>query len=319
MSKGEFVKAGHIKPVLVSGAPRSGTTWVGRMLALSPALYYVHEPFNPDVSMAKFLCQASFPFRNVYITEENEQPYYRPIKEMLAAKCSLLHGLVQVRSYREFRRVVGLWRKFGKYRRQGVVPLIKDPVALMSAGWLARRFDIHVIIVIRHPAAFVHSMRNRIWPFYPSRWALPQPLLMRDYLHPFEKELIALEQEQHDIIDQTALLWKVMYYVVREYQKQNKNWIFLRHEDIAMNPIDGYRDLYERLGLLFSDDIRQAIRDSSEESNPIEDVAQNNSVRRNSLATVSNWKCALTASEIKRIRMQVEEVSSHFYLDNEWN
>jgi hypothetical protein len=32
------------RPILVTGSPRSGTTFVGRMLALSPGVHYIHEP-----------------------------------------------------------------------------------------------------------------------------------------------------------------------------------------------------------------------------------------------------------------------------------
>ena len=35
------------RPILVTGAHRSGTTWVGKMLALAPGVGYVHEPFSP--------------------------------------------------------------------------------------------------------------------------------------------------------------------------------------------------------------------------------------------------------------------------------
>jgi hypothetical protein len=162
-------------------------------------------------------------------------------------------------------------------------------------------------------------MKNRNWPFYPSRWALPQPLLMRDFLGPFEKQMIELEQGEHDIIDQTALLWKILNYIVLEYKKKNKGWIFLRHEDIAMNPVDSFRDLYDKLSLVFSDDIRQTIYDFSKETNPVDNAGNVQAVRRNSQATVSDWKCALTSSEIRRIRVQVEEVSSNFYRDSDWN
>jgi Sulfotransferase family len=319
MSKGESLKVGTVKPILVCGAPRSGTTWVGRMLALSPALYYVHEPFNPDAGIAKYICQAPFQFRNMYITEENERQYYRPIKDMLAGKCSLFRGLAQARSYKECRKAIGLWREIGRYRRQGMIPLIKDPIALMSAHWLSRRFDINVVVMIRHPAAFVNSMKQRHWGFYPSRWALPQRLLMRDFLGPFEKQMIELEQKQHDIIDQAALFWKVLNYVVLEYKNNNKEWIFLRHEDIAMSPTDSFRALYDRLGLVYSNDIRQAIYDFSKETNPVEGVDGSDSIRRNSQTTVSDWKRTLTSSEIRRIRMQVEEVSTKFYADSDWN
>lgn len=319
MSQGASLKMGKVKPILVSGAPRSGTTWVGRMLALSPALHYVHEPFNPSNATAKYLCKGLQQIRNLYITEENEQQYYRPIKEMLAGKCSLWHCLAQARSYRGCRKAIGLWRECGIYHRQGKIPLIKDPIALMSAGWLARRFDINVVVMIRHPAAFVHSMKERNWGFYPSRWALSQPLLIRDFLSPFEKEMIALEQEPHDIIAQTALMWKILNYIVLEYKKKNKDWIFLRHEDVAMNPLENFRDLYDKLGLVFSDDIRQAIYDSSKDTNPAKGTGSVHFVQRNSRATVSSWKRALTSSDIERIRIQVEDVSSNFYHDSDWD
>ena len=34
--------------VFVTGAPRSGTTFAGRMLSPFPRVDYIHEPFNPD-------------------------------------------------------------------------------------------------------------------------------------------------------------------------------------------------------------------------------------------------------------------------------
>ena len=33
--------------ILVTGSHRSGTTWVGRMLAAAPGVDYLHEPFKP--------------------------------------------------------------------------------------------------------------------------------------------------------------------------------------------------------------------------------------------------------------------------------
>ena len=34
------------RPILVTGSHLSGTTWVGRMIAVSPCVAYLHEPFN---------------------------------------------------------------------------------------------------------------------------------------------------------------------------------------------------------------------------------------------------------------------------------
>ena len=110
---------GTCKPILVTGSHRSGTTWVGRILASSPSVAYIHEPFHirhdPDV------CQARFDHWFTYVCEQNEAQYRKPIKQMLRAA----------------RRRSGVaW-----YRRSRIRPLIKDPLAVFSAAWLSSRFE----------------------------------------------------------------------------------------------------------------------------------------------------------------------------------
>ena len=37
------------RPILVTGTQRSGSTWVGQMIASHPRVVYVWEPFNKKV------------------------------------------------------------------------------------------------------------------------------------------------------------------------------------------------------------------------------------------------------------------------------
>ena len=37
-----------IRPILVTGSHRSGSTWVGNMIALSPEIQYIPETFKPN-------------------------------------------------------------------------------------------------------------------------------------------------------------------------------------------------------------------------------------------------------------------------------
>lgn len=39
-------------------------------------------------------------------------------------------------------------------------PLVKDPFALFSAEWFADNFDAEVIVIVRHPAAVVSSIKR---------------------------------------------------------------------------------------------------------------------------------------------------------------
>jgi len=307
-----------IKPVLVTGSPRSGTTWVGRMLTTSSQLYYIHEPFNPDFRPGAGICNIKFKHHQTYITQANESSYYKPIRQMVEGKFSLPAGMLACRSISDIKKVWNQKREFQEYHRRHMLPLIKDPIALMSAGWLGSRFDMNVIVMIRHPAAFVASVKRLKWGFDPSRWALSQPLLLGDYLSPFEEELKILRDSKSDIIDQTALFWKVLYFVVLKYKKEFPEWIYLRHEDLSRKPLSNFEQLFKTLGLEFTDEVQEQIDEHSSESNPSHSEGVDKLLKLNSKKVISQWKSVLSSQEIKRIKEIVGEVSKSYYSDSDW-
>lgn len=307
-----------VKPVLITGATRSGTTWVGRMLASSSQFYYIHEPFNPDYPPGSGICNVRFKHHQTYITEDNEKKYYKPIKRMIEGRYDTSAAILACRSTNALKRVWSQRTSFLRYRRQHCLPLIKDPIALMSAGWLGRRFDINVIVMIRHPAACVASMKRFNWGFDPSRWALSQPLLLRDYLSPFEDELKLLRDSTSDIVDQCALLWKVVYSVVLKYKKNYPDWVFLKHEDIAHDPLVQFEKLFRTLGLDFTNELQERILEYSNESNPSHSKRNEMLIKLNSKKTVSHWKSCLSGQEIARIKKTVGEISKLYYSDSDW-
>ena len=110
-----------------------------------------------------------------------------------------------------------------------------------------------------------------------------------------------------------------MYTVVLNYQKQFGDWVYVRHEDLARDPISGYRALYERLGLKFARDHEEAILHFSKDTNPGEvPVSQIGEIRRNSKATITTWKKRLSEDEILRVKEGVWPVARHWYGDGDW-
>jgi Sulfotransferase family len=307
-----------VKPVLVTGSPRSGTTWVGRMLTTSSQFYYVHEPFNPGFRPGCGICNIKFNRHQTYITEENEKKYYQPIKQMIEGKYNLPAAILACRGINEVKKKWRQNKEFLRYRRLRMFPLIKDPIALMSAGWLGRRFDINVIVMIRHPGAFAASMKRLNWGFDPSKWALSQPLLLRDYLSPLEEELRQLKDSKTDIVGQTALLWKILYFVVSKYKEEYPHWIYLRHEDISRDPLVQFEKLFGTLGLNFTDEVRGKILEYSNESNPSHSTGVDKLLKLNSKKVISHWKNVLPIQEVKRIKSIVEDVSKYYYSDGDW-
>jgi len=274
------------QPILVTGAHRSGTTWVGRILAASPDTTYLHEPFHLDHDPG--MCAARFPYWFTYVCEENEAPYLEPIARML----------------HDARR--GDAGSGQRHRR----PLIKDPIAVFSAPWLARRFDTRNVVLIRHPAAFAGSLKEKGWT-HPFAHFLLQPSLMRDHLEPFAGDILRFAREERDVVDQAALLWKVIYATILRYRERHPDWIYLRHEDLSKDPVEGFRAVFDKVGLEFSAETERAIVTHS-----FAPAAAG--LRRDSRANIDTWKQRLTGAEIERVRAAVAGVSGEFYADREW-
>lgn len=307
------------KAILITGSHRSGSTWVGKMLSQSPEIVYIHEPFSVTYPPGSGICAAKFDYWFSYVTHENEANYYQPIKDTVNFSYNISAALKNAKFGRKILRVFIENQKYLRYSLSNLRPLLKDPIALFSAEWLASRFDMDVVVLIRHPAAFVSSLKLKNWAF-PFSHFLEQPLLMRDLLYPFETELRVHEEEEKDVVDQAILLWKIFHHRILEYQKKHPNWIFVRHEDLSLDSVTGFKSLFDNLKLEFTPQINETIKDYSSSHNPIEArIDTTHTLKRNSQSNIKNWKNRLTQAEVDRIRNQVEYISKEFYSDQDWS
>jgi Sulfotransferase family len=304
-------------PILVTGSHRSGTTWVGRTLALSPGVGYVHEPFFPR-RWPGWL-RAPLPHVYQHISAEDGDRYAGRIEDVLAFRYPL-SGLLKVRSARQAFQLAeevpfALW-----YRLRRARPLLKDPFALMAAEWLAERFGVEVVVTIRHPAAFVGSILRLDWPRFDFRQWTGQPRFMKGLAGPFGTEIRAFADREGDPIDEAILLWNVTHHVIAEYRDRRPGWTFVRHEDLTEEPVKGFRELYERLDLDWDPVAEAAIVRSTSDPNRGDVPAYlHRSVRRDSRAARWTWLQRLTVEERERIREGTAKVSSRFYGEEDWS
>ncbi|HVT46666.1 MAG TPA: sulfotransferase [Vicinamibacterales bacterium] len=261
-------------PILVTGSHRSGTTWVGRILASAPSTVYLHEPFHrrpdPDTAGADTRFDCWF----TYVCRENEQAYRAAIEDVLA-RAARAHA-----SNRPTR------------------PIVKDPLAVFSAPWFADRFQTRNVVLVRHPAAFAASLKHKGWT-HPFADFLRQPLLMAHHLDPFAGEIMRFTRQAHDVVDQAALLWRLIYSVVLQYQRDFPGWTYVRHEDLVPDPPSAFRTLFAQLDLDYGVDAERAIA----------------AHRR---TEVADWRERLTDTEIQRVRIGVGTLADRFYADADW-
>ena len=305
-----------VAPILVTGAHRSGTTWVGKMLAASPKVGYISEPLN--IWHRPGVLRAPVKHWYTYICEENEDQFLLALMETIRFRYHMLAEIYSLRSVKDFLRMGRDARTFltGWVRKQR--PLLKDPFAVFSAPWFSERLGCAVVITVRHPAAFTSSLMRLSWHF-DLKHLLDQPLLMRDWLEPFRGEMETVLQRPDNLIEQSCLLWKMIYTVVGEYKSQEPEFQIVRHEDLSLNPRGEFEKLCSALEIHASPAMIETILKSSSPHNPKE-VSKKSiySVQVDSRANLNNWKRRLKPEEIDRIRNLTSDVAALYYSDEDW-
>lgn len=300
-------------PILVTGAHRSGTTWVGKMLAATPQVAYISEPLN--VLHRPGVYGAPISYWYTYITEENESSYLPAFQKTLVYRYDVLAELRSLRSGRDMLRMMRDFYTFTVGRLQKRRPLLKDPFAVFSIEWFAKRLNCRVVITVRHPAAFASSLKRLGWSFNLQKNLFTQPLLVRDHLEIYRQALEA--EPPKDLIERAAWLWRIIYRTVWKITQQHPEFHIVRQEDLALDAITGFRRLYRALDLKFTPRAEQIILSSSSAENPVEPT-RTHSIRLNSRASLQNWKKRLTQEEIARIRILTADTWPLYYTEDEW-
>jgi hypothetical protein len=314
MSAGVAVPGLSGRPILVTGMPRSGTTWVGRVLSAGGGAGYLNEPFNLATSPGTIRVPVDrwFP----YVTEENEHEILPAFGPILRFEYPLRRELGRCRSYVDLLHTLKMWRSFvqGRGRR----PLVKEPHAVFSAEWFAGRLDADVVVTVRHPAAVVSSWKRLDWSFDFAH-LLGQPALMRDLLGPFRTEMERALEPGHDLVDRVALLWHVVYRTVASYRERFPAFLVVRQEDLSREPGTGYRGLFEALDLPLTRAAERAIAEASSSANPKETTVENpHETRLDSRANLTSWKRRLSEDELERIHAATADTAALFYSPDEW-
>jgi hypothetical protein len=87
-------------------------------------------------------------------------------------------------------RIPKRWASFALGRLGRRRLLIRDPFDVFSLDWFVRRLNCSVVVVVRHPAAVVSSLK-RLGYIFDFRNLLQQPLLMADRLERFRPQMKA--------------------------------------------------------------------------------------------------------------------------------
>jgi hypothetical protein len=311
------VSASGRAPILVTGINRSGTTWVGRTLAHAPGVGMIYEPFNPGHRRGIF--RAEVPHWFTYADAAPPPGLTADLRRTLAFRYSHAAELRRLRSLRDAGRMARDAARFASHRARGSRPLMKDPIAVLAAPWLAREFGMQVVVMIRHPGAYAASLRRLGWTHDFSHF-LDQPGLVDDLVPELRADIEEFARRPPDVVDQAALLWDIVYRVVDRYRAAHPDWIYVRHEDLSTSPADGFMSMCGRLGIEYSAGVDRYVAETTSASNPAEaGEGVVHALRRHSAASVRTWHERLTGEEIARVHRRTARTAAAFYAESDWS
>lgn len=294
--------------ILVTGAPRSGTTAVGRMLGLGKGVGTLHEPFNLLVGLREIEHYFEIPGTGGCSTEK----FDACIQQMRGLRLRFKPGVFP--RERGVRRWLKYWfggRAHNSYRlcrlQPGLHTLIwKDPFAALAADRIAARHDIDVVVTLRNPWAVAASFKRMGWAFdlddlharlrecggvlpaHPAAWGL-----------------------RHTPVANAALLWHVIYAPLLEWSRDNSRFVLLSLDQVVAAPVESYSKVYARLGLAWNDDIAERIKSNyTSASGEEQPQGQRAHDQRRDLGAVNTyWKGLLDEDE----RALVSEINASLW------
>lgn len=255
-------------PILVTGVPRSGTTWLARQLALAPGTALAgREPMNPRGSQYGL-------GGTVHGWTQLTDPS-RHQRALIRAAYLGLNPLVYSRYG------VRQWAA----PMPGVRMVVKDPFGLLSIGTLHAQTGARAVVVVRHPGAILASYRRMGW----------SPDL--EELDPIAQATLGTDRAlspSDDAAADMAAFWAALHDLAME-DIDATDAVVVFHEDIATGGVEAGRLLYQRLGLRMTPATQ---RRWAPEVDKVADAARLHNLDRNPKAVANGWRAATDETEL---------------------
>lgn len=269
--------------LVVSGLPRSGTSWVAKALSLAPGVSYY---FEPDSVL-------SGDYWNVYLSAGSYDPALeRHVQDAFSGRVHTEYVLAEQ----------GLREMLASWRAETV--LIKWVKLVLCLDWFAQTFpEVPVVQTIRHPVPLALSWRTRGWdPNYHLGVLLAQPALMEGPL----RQHAEIMRQAETFWQQTGAFWGAISLL--QWRQHRPGWILREHEWYCMDPVERIHALIDQTGLQWTEEIALFVSGKDRcATGP--GYGQNRDPRDE----VHKWEKHISNSELEELEAIVQSFELPFY------
>lgn len=290
-------------PILISGCPRSGTTFCGSMISKAPEVFEVYEPFNAD-----FTYHLDMPAKFARLTDDNHAELKPRLDRMydlgdLSTRVSHLPRAAfdRLRTDKDMAAALAL-KKLVQDRESFLHASrvsVKDPIAFFSAEWLAETYGSRVVMLCRHPGGIVSSFLKLGWE-PETKYIVDHPLPLS--VGKFDHEIAEWRANPDDRVGAVLLQWKLFTQATLDLHKLHPDWMFCLHHQLCDHPVEVFKEIFASVGLPFTDDVEKNILAHTGASNFVNPTTHTqHSLKREAAKLKDAWRERLDSETVDRI------------------
>ena len=262
------------RSILVAGTARSGTTWLGDLIASQIPSRILFEPFNPEL-VSDYRRFHYFQ----YMRPGTENPEFYAFAQKVFTGDIRNHWIDRQNE-----------RMISKFR------LVKEIRANLALKWLHDNFpEVPIIFIMRHPCAVVLSRMELGWatdhdiePF------ISQPQLVEDYLGPY----LDLIRNAGNSEEKHAVIWSVSNIVpLKQFEAGELRIVY--YENLCVQPEVELPAIFNAIGHSYDHALAEKMDRPSQTTKATSAVVTGSH-------KVSHWKKALRPLQIEQILKVVE-------------
>lgn len=271
------------RSILVAGTARSGTTWLGDLIASQIPSRILFEPFNRDL-----------------VSDYRQFHYFQYMRP--GTENPEFFNFAQKVFTGEIRNA---WIDRRNERIFSYVRLVKEIRANLALKWLHENFpEVPILFLVRHPCAVVLSRMELGWatdsdiePF------LSQPQLIEDHLSPY----LDLIRSAANLEEKHAVIWSVSNLVpLRQFNADELKVVC--YEELCNHPENELPRIFEAIGYQYSG--AMSSKQPSQTTRPASAVVTG-------ADQIENWKKKLSRSQIDNVLRVVQAFGlDHLYGDS---
>jgi hypothetical protein len=257
-----------VRPILIVGLPRSGTTWTLRALARAPGTSAILEPDSEDKNPGAIHAKAEVGRYPVLGKDDSAPAAYHRLWEWIlggapetwrSGIARRLLGPGKVGRIHEGRLDPTTWLA-GVIAREPKIPVdnvwarfvVKSIHAQLAVEWLAEEFGLDVLLLLRHPANVLASWLEVNLKDSHNTTLETRPEIRARYVEPWGVPLPG-----DDPVEKMSWRIGLLTAALEDASRRHPEWQLRTHERLCTDTVAEFRRLYGALGLAWGDGVEE--------------------------------------------------------------